>query len=880
MDNATQPCPVCLGRVPPAAFNGHMASHTKDEVLAALLRQNTSGLIRTPTPLIMPQMPHMPQMPQIPQMPQMPLGMSMVMSPVLIPQQNGPPIIFNVPSYVYPNLLSNASTPTTPSTTATTTASMVPLEAERPRLQDEPLASSSSSSTRSSEVATSVVGSPKPGPSSSQSEEVQKICTVETINDLKDAQMLLKTDEDVQIVVAHNLLETNEFKSFMSHLNLPSSQNTEHSKTLVPPNTRVPSPATILPSTSASKDYHDDDQDQDISLEEEDEALEEEVDEDLDQTAKISDSDDDICLQDLVAMETMDDNDDSNDSNVVIEEDDQVFTIASCRSTNLEPSFVDAILSDRQSETFECDSCGLHFPTHESYHNHRVDHCKKKCRNGLKVKRSTTNSNLEVDVKSEASSLLSSADLLNANNQPSTSSGFKSEFDSQPALGSINDNQWKCHQCLKIFSSGVELFAHQEQLNKAEHKCMTCHVILEDRAMVLAHKKEFHSVNQLKIKMETSEENSLVDVKDVFPNENGEYVCDKCDRAFKDKELMIKHMSCHDEAKPFECLECGKKFSKAVFLRDHRKRHFEKGDYECSLCHKRFHTPSKLREHVRVHTGEAPLICKVCGKGFKRHSNLSEHKRIHDENRPVKPTKELFCHCGQMFKTKRELDWHVEEVHERVPKKCTHCGEVFVHSTSLTRHIRRRHQKDYMPDDKKASLSAKCPICHQTFYKTSINKHIRIKHEGQKPYQCEICKMGFVTKNNLENHQWQHKHPRARPFKCQLCNKAYLRQSQLEAHMRAHRGVKPFVCNDCGLQFSNKSNWQRHVAEHTGERKFACPHCNKKFSRSYYLTDHLKVHTGIKPYSCQICGKTAATRSNHNSHLRTHITREPVNSEV
>ena len=113
-----------------------------------------------------------------------------------------------------------------------------------------------------------------------------------------------------------------------------------------------------------------------------------------------------------------------------------------------------------------------------------------------------------------------------------------------------------------------------------------------------------------------------------------------------------------------------------------------------------------------------------------------------------------------------------------------HCGEVFVHSTSLTRHIRRKHQNDFVPDNKKASLSAKCPICNQTFYKTSINKHIRIKHEGQKPYVCEICKMGFVTKNNLENHQWQHKGIRSRPFKCQLCRKAYLRASQLEAHMR------------------------------------------------------------------------------------------------
>ena len=152
--------------------------------------------------------------------------------------------------------------------------------------------------------------------------------------------------------------------------------------------------------------------------------------------------------------------------------------------------------------------------------------------------------------------------------------------------------------------------------------------------------------------------------------------------------------------------------------------------------------------------------------------------------------------------------------------------------------------------------------------------------QGQKPFECEVCKQRFVTKCNLINHEWQHKQVRSRPFKCQLCRKAYLRQNLLDAHMRSHRGVKPFVCNECGLQFANKSNWQRHVAEHSGARNFCCPRCDKRFSRGYYLTDHMKTHTGEKPYACGICGKTAATRSNYNSHLRTHITREPVNSEV
>ena len=77
----------------------------------------------------------------------------------------------------------------------------------------------------------------------------EKICSVETVSDLINAQILLKSDEDFQIVVANDILETNEYKTFISHLNLPpQTGQTAHPdddrEISVLPNTPEPQPST------------------------------------------------------------------------------------------------------------------------------------------------------------------------------------------------------------------------------------------------------------------------------------------------------------------------------------------------------------------------------------------------------------------------------------------------------------------------------------------------------------------------------------------------------------------------------------------------------------------------------------------------------------
>lgn len=164
---------------------------------------------------------------------------------------------------------------------------------------------------------------------------------------------------------------------------------------------------------------------------------------------------------------------------------------------------------------------------------------------------------------------------------------------------------------------------------------MACHLVFPERKDLLEHSQRVHESDLLRLNnREPKDERKVFGVNAV-----GEYTCDKCDRAFKEKDMLIKHLACHTDDNPHECIDCGKRFAKAASLKDHRKRHFAPRNFHCAHCPKSFFSAPKLIEHSRIHTGEAPLKCDVCGKGFKRHSNLSEHKKIHDPFREVKPPK-------------------------------------------------------------------------------------------------------------------------------------------------------------------------------------------------------------------------------------------------
>ena len=254
----------------------------------------------------------------------------------------------------------------------------------------------------------------------------------------------------------------------------------------------------------------------------------------------------------------------------------------SSNSSHLEP-FASSIFygydEEENSNIFSCHKCGLHFSTFTEFDRHRTDCSKRKVTKGVgkksskkSPKKSTTttssttiqpvpneilgldDSNANLDplsstkswpsssnlvnldtIKSEQSSLLSSSDLIRHSSNSASATTVKSEtFDSssQPALAAPGANHWKCNQCRVVFETGPLLWQHLDSMHRAANKCTMCHVTFEDRKQALAHRKKFHP-SLSKIKLEPPEL--------TIPNENGEFVCVKCDRAFKDRELLTKH---------------------------------------------------------------------------------------------------------------------------------------------------------------------------------------------------------------------------------------------------------------------------------------------------------------------------------------------------
>eukprot|EP00092_Neocalanus_flemingeri_P019471 GFUD01021094.1.p1 GENE.GFUD01021094.1~~GFUD01021094.1.p1 ORF type:complete len:574 (+),score=138.69 GFUD01021094.1:68-1789(+) len=188
-----------------------------------------------------------------------------------------------------------------------------------------------------------------------------------------------------------------------------------------------------------------------------------------------------------------------------------------------------------------------------------------------------------------------------------------------------------------------------------------------------------------------------------------------------------------------------------------------------------------------------------------------------------------------------------------------------------------------------------CPYCGKTFNKgVRFNIHLR-KHEGLKPYVCDVCNKEFDNKSTFFNHKKSHldesnksvcdvcgghykdahvlkvhvqtQHLMVeKPFTCDVCGDKFKTKGSLKIHSSKHEEDRAFVCDECGFQTKNKWLLKAHIKTHKTVKDFQCPHCPKTFNFQFILDKHIRIHTNERPFPCETCGTSFVS----GIHLRRH----------
>ncbi|XP_022189022.2 zinc finger protein 1 isoform X2 [Nilaparvata lugens] len=75
----------------------------------------------------------------------------------------------------------------------------------------------------------------------------------------------------------------------------------------------------------------------------------------------------------------------------------------------------------------------------------------------------------------------------------------------------------------------------------------------------------------------------------------------------------------------FTCDQCDRAFSKHSSLARHRYEHSGQRPHKCDICTKAFKHKHHLTEHKRLHSGEKPFQCAKCLKRFSHSGSYSQH---------------------------------------------------------------------------------------------------------------------------------------------------------------------------------------------------------------------------------------------------------------
>lgn len=109
-----------------------------------------------------------------------------------------------------------------------------------------------------------------------------------------------------------------------------------------------------------------------------------------------------------------------------------------------------------------------------------------------------------------------------------------------------------------------------------------------------------------------------------------------------------------------------------------------------------------------------------------------------------------------------------------------------------------------------------CHICGKvTSTPAQLRRHQKL-HSHNKPFACDICGLGYLSKDCLKNH-YSRSHSFKNKFECKICGRKFQQLGTIARHRKKHKS-NLFECSFCSELFSLDEGLRKHIKEvHKGE---------------------------------------------------------------
>lgn len=207
------------------------------------------------------------------------------------------------------------------------------------------------------------------------------------------------------------------------------------------------------------------------------------------------------------------------------------------------------------------------------------------------------------------------------------------------------------------------------------YQCDYCQLNLTKKTELNQHIMFKHS--------EANRQKTLVK-KELITNTTRE--CDICNKKYSYRHWHEHMRTVHGNTK-LTCDQCQKMFKCKKYLYRHMQKHGGKplknfGKFICKQCPKALKSQDCLNKHVKNCHGQI-VHCEICNSVLKSEVYLSSHmRRVHCDK-----SKQSKCKiCGKHFKSERQVRIHISNTHDK--KLCSKCGQTYT-----TGHYNNYHKK-------------------------------------------------------------------------------------------------------------------------------------------------------------------------------------------